>query len=104
LQDVSFDREQHLKSIPVWLGKQWGLRLSEGFHLLSALFVVGAGMQGHFGMLYWTGAFIFCTLLVYQHLLVRPEDLKRVNLAFMTTNGIASIVFAVFVISDLFLH
>jgi 4-hydroxybenzoate polyprenyltransferase len=46
---------------------------------------------------------VFAGLLIYQHLLVKPNDLSKVNIAFMTTNGIASIVFAVFVILDLML-
>jgi 4-hydroxybenzoate polyprenyltransferase len=45
---------------------------------------------------------IFCGMLIYQQSIVKPHDLKRVNLAFMTANGVASVVFAIFVITDLF--
>ncbi|HEU4471986.1 MAG TPA: UbiA-like polyprenyltransferase [Flavisolibacter sp.] len=103
LQDVDFDRSQELYSIPAWLGKSRALRVSEGLHLLSALVVVLAGFWGGFGWLYWIGVCVFCGCLVYQHSVVKPNDLRRVNLAFMTANGIASVVFALFVISDLFL-
>ena len=62
-----------------------------------------AGWYGFFGWLYWIGALIYGGLLVYQQRLVSPHDLSRVNLAFMTVNGIASILFSVFVIADLYL-
>jgi 4-hydroxybenzoate polyprenyltransferase len=65
---------------------------------------VAAGRWGGFGPLYWIGVLVFIGMLVYQHSIVKPGDLRRVNLAFMTANGIASVVFAGFVIGDLFLH
>lgn len=101
LQDVEFDQSQQLYSIPSWLGKKKGLRVSEILHFLSGSAVIAAGFLGHFGWLYWAGSAVFLGMLVYQHLIVKPNDLRRVNLAFMTTNGIASVVFAVFVILDL---
>ena len=104
LQDVEFDQSQKLYSMPVWLGKEKALHISELFHLLSATAVVGAGFYGHFGWLYWIGVLIFGGMLIYQHSIVKPDDLKKVNIAFMTANGIASIVFAIFVIADLFLN
>lgn len=102
LQDVEFDQSQNLYSIPAWLGKERALRVSEILHLLSASAVVAAGRLGHFGILYWIGVLIFIGCLVYQHSIVKPNDLRRVNIAFMTMNGIASVVFAIFVIADLF--
>src|SRR5215203_3030295 len=104
LQDVEFDRSQNLYSIPAWLGKEKALHVSEVLHLLSATSVVAAGKFGDFGWLYWIGVLIFGSCLVYQHAIIKANDLRRVNLAFMTTNGIASVVFAVFVIADLFLQ
>jgi 4-hydroxybenzoate polyprenyltransferase len=103
LQDVEFDQSQNLYSIPAWLGKEKALRVSEVLHLLSSGSVVAAGKLGQFGVLYWIGVLIFIGCLVYQHSIVKPNDLRRVNIAFMTTNGIASVVFAVFVIADLFI-
>ena len=100
LQDEEFDRSQNLFSIPSWLGKAGALQVSRVLHLLSAVSVVLAGLIGDFGYFYWIGALIFCAMLVYQHSLVKPRDLSRVNLAFMTTNGIASVVFAIFVLVD----
>jgi 4-hydroxybenzoate polyprenyltransferase len=104
MQDVDFDTSQQLYSIPAAVGKTKALRISEGLHLLSAASVVAAGRLGHFGWLYWIGVLVFGGMLVYQHSIVKPNDLRRVNIAFMTANGIASVVFAVFVIADLFLN
>jgi 4-hydroxybenzoate polyprenyltransferase len=104
LQDEEFDKSQKLYSMPAWLGKEKALRVSEALHFLSAACVVGAGRLGSFGWLYWTGVLIFIGMLIYQHSIVKPNDLRRVNIAFMTANGIASVVFAGFVISDLFIN
>ena len=103
LQDVEFDQSQQLYSIPAWLGKEKALRFSEVLHLLSAGSVVAAGKYAHSGPLFWFGVLVFIGCLVYQHAIVKPDDLRRVNIAFMTTNGIASVVFALFVITDLFI-
>lgn len=102
LQDVDFDKSQKLHSIPAWLGKAKALRISEALHVLSAVCVISAGIYGNFHWLYWAGVAIFVGMLIYQHSIVKPDDLRRVNLAFMTANGIASVVFAVFVIADIF--
>ncbi len=101
LQDEAFDKEQKLYSIPTALGTNRALWLSNILHVFSALFVIAAGIYSQFGWLYWIGVAIFAGLLIYQHLLVKPNDLSKVNIAFMTTNGIASIIFAVFVILEL---
>jgi 4-hydroxybenzoate polyprenyltransferase len=103
LQDEEFDKENKLYSIPAWLGKRKGLKVSELFHLLSTICVIIAGLYGGFGWWYWIGVLVFVSMLIYQHSIVKPTDLRRVNLAFMTTNGIASVVFAIFVITDLML-
>lgn len=102
LQDEEFDRSQNLKSIPVLLGTKNALILSRILHVLSASIVLYAGYMAGFQMWYWIGAAIFTTLLIYQHTLVKPNDLSKVNLAFFTTNGIASVVFAVFFLLELF--
>lgn len=103
LQDEEFDRGERLHSIPVLLGKRNALVFSIVLHLLSAAFVIGAGILGRFGWFYWTGTLVYAGMLVYQHSLVKPNDLSRVNIAFMTANGIASVVFAVFFLADIFL-
>lgn len=104
LQDVEFDQSQQLYSIPAVFGIKKGLTISAILHIISAACVVAAGFLGNFGWLYWLGVLVFIGMLVYQHSIVKPTDLSKVNIAFMTANGIASVVFAVFVIADLFLH
>jgi 4-hydroxybenzoate polyprenyltransferase len=101
MQDEDFDKSENLHSIPTALGKKRSLQLSVFLHLLSILFVVIAGITGGFGAWYWTGMILFVGLLIYQHAIVKADDLSRVNLAFMTTNGVASVVFAIFVIADM---
>ena len=103
LQDVEFDQSQNLYSIPAILGKEKALGVSEVLHVLSAVMVIAAGFIGNFGLFYWCGTGVFSGMLIYQHSIVKPGDLSRVNLAFMTANGIASVVFAVFVLADMFL-
>lgn len=102
LQDEEFDKSKNLKSIPVWLGKKGALMLSNVFHIVSASFIIYAGFYAHFNSWYWVGTLVFIGLLMYQHTLVKPNDLSKVNIAFFTTNGIASVVFAVFVLVELF--
>lgn len=103
LQDEAFDKTQSLHSIPAAVGKRKALRISELLHFFSAAGVVYAGIFGHFGAWYWAGVVLFTGLLIYQHLLVKPNDLSKVNMAFFTTNGIASVLFAGFVIADIFI-
>ncbi len=102
LQDDEFDRSQNLKSMPVLLGRKNALTLSSALHLLAGCCVVAVYFIGHFGWMYIAGALAFIGLLIYQHTLVKVNDLSRVNLAFGTTNGIASVLFCICVCSDIF--
>ena len=101
LQDEEFDKTHKLHSIPVLLGKKNALMLSNILHLLTFSALSIAGSLGNFSLYYWIGFSIFSALLVYQHTLVKENDLSKVNLAFFTTNGIASLIFGAFVIADL---
>jgi 4-hydroxybenzoate polyprenyltransferase len=103
LQDDEFDLENHLHSIPVMLGRKKALNLSLVLHILTALLLFMAGFIGDFKTIYWVGLGIFSILLFYQHTIVKYNDLRRVNVAFFTLNGIASVVFSVFAITDLLL-
>ncbi len=103
LQDEEFDRSEELFSIPVWLGAKKALLLSSALHFCTALCIAGAGLIGNFGLFYWLGSAVFLSLLVYQHSIVKHDDLSRVNLAFGTTNGVASVLFAVFFLTGFFL-
>lgn len=101
LQDQSFDKEQKLHSIPVWMGKKNALKLSKALHLITFCCLLYAGVLINGGLFYWLGLSIFSSLLVYQHTLVKADDLSRINIAFFTTNGIASILFGLFTILEL---
>lgn len=103
LQDEAFDRSQQLYSIPAVLGARKALNVSNLLHLGSAILVVIAGIAGHFHWIYWLGATVYIGLLFYQHLLVKPDDLSKVNIAFINTNSAASICFAAFTIGSFFL-
>lgn len=99
LQDESFDKSQKLHSIPAALGVRNALVVSVLLHVCTAAFVISAGIIGGFNWVYWAGAAVYIGLLAYQHVLVKPNDLSRVNIAFGNTNGLASILFAVFTIT-----
>ena len=104
LQDEGFDKSQNLHSIPATFGKTNALNISRLLHLFAAVTIVVAGFQGHFGYWYWAGVAGFIAMLLYQHSIVKPTDLSKVNIAFMTANGIASLVFSIFVLLDIFLR
>ena len=103
LQDEEFDNAYHLHSIPVMLGRKTAMRVARILHFVTASLIIVAGFEGLFPMLYWVGGLIFIGLLIYQHNLVKVDDISKINLAFGTTNGIASVVYAVFVIASIFL-
>ena len=102
LQDFEFDKNEQLKSIPESFGKPAALIVSSIFHTIAIGFVIYAGFYGHFAVLYWIGASIFTLILLYEHMIVKPHDLSKVNMAFATMNGMASVIFAAFVIADLY--
>ena len=104
LQDEDFDKEHKLNSIPTLLGRKNALLVSILLHLITAIIVLAIGYIGTFNFVYWMGALLFIGLLIYQHTLVKPNDISKVNMAFATTNGIASVVFAIFVIVALFMQ
>lgn len=104
LQDETFDKTNLLLSIPVVFGKKGGLIISSLFHVITGIIVLGIGIYGHVHLFYWLGAAVFCGMLFFQHSIVSVNDLSRVNVAFMTANGIASVVFAILVILDLQFH
>lgn len=100
LQDEVFDKSLQLHSIPAALGKQKALAVSRVLHVLSFSALLAAAFLSNWTWLYGVGLAGFGAMLVYQHSLVKPHDLSKVNIAFMTANGIASVVFAIFVILD----
>jgi len=108
MQDDTFDRDHNLNSIPANLGREKAMLISIGLHVVTGLaliaagyFLHDAGIQAH--IVHWIAVAIFLFLLVYQHRIVTTTDLSRINKAFFTTNGVASVVFGVLVILDLYL-
>jgi len=104
LQDEEFDRQNNLNSIPAWLGKKNALRVSSFLHLLTVVFVTLPYLNTDLSWFYLAGVLFFILLLIYQHKLVKPDDLSKVDRAFFTTNGIASVVFAIFFLLDAYLR
>jgi 4-hydroxybenzoate polyprenyltransferase len=107
LQDEVFDRSLQLNSVPARLGAVRALWLSRALHFASASLIVYAGVllsatYGRFSWLSGLSAALFLGMLVYQHTLVKAHDLSRVNLAFFTVNGIASLAFSALLILDIF--
>jgi 4-hydroxybenzoate polyprenyltransferase len=100
LFDAEIDRAQGLHSIVTRFGARGvfvGARLA---HAATVACLVAAGLGLPVGVLYWLGVAAVAVLLLYEHSLVRPDDLRRLNAAFFTMNGVISVTFAVFVIAD----
>jgi 4-hydroxybenzoate polyprenyltransferase len=99
LQDVSFDRQHGLHSIPVAWGERGAIRVARALHATTvvALAVVGMGIGA--GPVYVLGVAIVALLLIYEHSLVHGGDLSRLNAAFFTMNGVISITFFGFVLA-----
>jgi 4-hydroxybenzoate polyprenyltransferase len=104
LQDEQFDKEHQLYSIPSYFGQEKAKWIARFLHGCSAACLLAAGWYGDFQWLYWTGFSFFSLLLIYQHSLVIRFGLQKIDMAFFTTNGIASVVFAVLVIADVLMH
>jgi 4-hydroxybenzoate polyprenyltransferase len=108
LQDEQFDRKHRLHSVPAAFGVVKAIRLSRWLHLGSGIGVVAAlaGLYEAYpqaGVWSGLGGALFLGLLIYQHFLVKPTDLRRIDMAFFTTNGMASLLFGGMVILDFFL-
>lgn len=103
LQDVNFDRENHLRSVPERIGVIRALNLSRAMHFLSLIFITASGYVMQANTLFWMATFIFSLLLLNQHRLVKPNDFSKINLAFFTMNGIASLVFGIISIVGFYL-
>ncbi len=102
LQDEHFDKRNKLFSIPVILGKKNALRMSRVLHGITAIIIACIGLF-YFSnsALYFIASSLFIGLLINQHRLIKHNDLSKVNLAFFTNNGIASIAFGLLIIIDL---
>jgi 4-hydroxybenzoate polyprenyltransferase len=104
LPDISFDRSHGLHSIPAALGEQGAIAVSRGLHAMTllSLGLVGAGaFQGDAiaSVLYWTGVLVVAVLLLYEHSLVKADDLSKLDAAFFTMNGVISLLLFGFVLA-----
>ena len=100
LFDREFDVEQGLHSVAVRFGVSgvfWGARL---LHVSTVALIVAVGLGLKLGWLYWLGVAAVAVLLAYEHALVRPGDLRRLDAAFFTVNGLISVVFFAFVLAE----
>ncbi|MCF6333261.1 MAG: hypothetical protein L3J11_08250 [Draconibacterium sp.] len=91
-----------MKSIQSILGKKRGLNLAKLIHLFAAIFVGLVAVAPPVNWIHLLGSAIFIGLLFFQHTLVKYNDLSKVNLAFFTTNGIASVIYGFLVTVSLF--
>ncbi len=91
-QDVDIDRKEGLHSIPARFGIPAALRLAQVFHVLTVALLAGAGLLAGLGWPYWLGLLIVAGLLFYEHTLVKPDDLSRVDMAFFKMNGYISVI------------
>lgn len=102
-QDVEFDREEGLHSAPARFGLELALWWSEMSHTFSVGFLAIVGIWAELGWPFWLGLVIISGLLIYEHVIVRPNDLSRLNLAFFNVNGYISIIAFVSVLAALWL-
>jgi 4-hydroxybenzoate polyprenyltransferase len=100
LFDADVDRAQGLHSIATRFGTGGAFIGARIAHAATIAFLIAAGLGLSVGALYWFGVAAVAVLLVYEHSLVRPNDLRRLDAAFFTMNGVISVVFAAFVIAD----
>jgi 4-hydroxybenzoate polyprenyltransferase len=100
LFDVDVDRAEGLHSVATRFGVRGAFVAARLAHAATVACLVAAGVGLDVGVLYWVGVAAVAVLLVYEHALVRPGDLRRLDAAFFTMNGVISVVFAAFVIAD----
>ena len=100
-QDLQFDKDAGLHSIPRYLGISRSLWIARVFHAIMLLLLIALLPTFALGKFAFVGVVAVALLLVYEHSLVKPDDLSRLNAAFFTMNGVISVVFALFVAADL---
>jgi 4-hydroxybenzoate polyprenyltransferase len=102
-QDEDFDRRSGLHSIPARFGAARALMLSRVFHAGALATLAGVGWLAGLHPVYWAGWLVICALVVWEHRLVGPDDLKRVGMAFFNMNGVISVVYLVVVVAAVLL-
>lgn len=102
-QDVNFDRKHGLYSIPARIGIRWALWLSSALHVIAVGLLFSIPLLTELGLFYYIGVGIVVLIFIYEHAIVKPNDLSRVNLAFFTLNGMISLVLMALSIADILL-
>jgi 4-hydroxybenzoate polyprenyltransferase len=100
LLDVEIDQAQRLQSIATRFGERGVFRAARLFHAGTVTLLAAAGAGLDVGAFYWIGVAVVAVLLAYEHSLVRPGDLRRLDTAFFTMNGVISVAFCLFVLLD----
>ena len=100
LQDEEFDRAHRLHSVPVVFGRRGALAIARGLHVVTILSLAAVGVAVPVGWLYAAGVCVAAALLLYEHSLVRGDDLSRLDAAFFTMNGVISLTFFGFVLAE----
>src|SRR5579862_5945353 len=103
-QDYEFDRQSNLHSIPRYFGIRASLNVARAFHVIMLLLLMALVVSFGLGKFAIAGVVVVGALLAYEHSLVHPNDLSKLNAAFFTMNGVISVVFFGFVAADLLLH
>ncbi|RUM48714.1 MAG: 4-hydroxybenzoate octaprenyltransferase [Hydrogenothermus sp.] len=102
LQDIEFDKKVGLHSIPSKFGIKKSLVFARTFHFLTFIFLILTGYFAKLGTIYFVGVIILSAFLVYEHSLIKENDLSKINKAFFTINGYVSILYMVVVIMDVY--
>jgi 4-hydroxybenzoate polyprenyltransferase len=103
-QDLNFDHKYGLYSIPVRFGIRSALWLSSALHVMMIGVLIGVTLLTNLGVLYLIGGGVVTIILIYEHAIVKPNDLSRVNLAFFTLNGMVSLVLMALSVADMLLR
>lgn len=102
LQDIEFDRKVGVHSIPAKFGIRKAIIFARFFHFLTLVFLILTGYFANLGILYFSGLFLLTGFLIYEHLLIKENELSKINMAFFTINGYISILYMLIVILDIY--
>ncbi|OYD58522.1 4-hydroxybenzoate octaprenyltransferase [Fictibacillus aquaticus] len=102
-QDAEYDRTRGLYSIPSYFGVRKALLIARGMHVISFISFLLLGSAASLGWIYYAGVVLSGLIMIYEHSLVKPDDLSKLNVAFFTMNGILSMVMFIFSLGDMYL-
>ena len=100
LADAEFDRANALHSLPAKLGERRAIEIAHLLHVVTIAALAAVGVATHAGGFYWAGVVLAAVILGYEHSLVRPDDLSKLDAAFFSMNGMLSLAFFFFVLAE----